>query len=275
MRSIIAEGLNGRFAPSVFLRSSTVPENALSMEAGQKGSCMMGLYARVVAEGATAVFDAETCGCGGAIVALGFGNEYTADAFAEDMYSALFTRGLPDARDTERYRQIMDHLPESDRAKFLRGERLFPDKESALHWIRHEVPVYTYQEPYAVLKPLTGLHEDETPLSVIFTVNPVELSALVVIAASISGSPCMCVTPAGSGCSMFASMVRQQAESPQPSAVLGLLDLSARPHVRPLIPDDYLSYSVPWRLFLDLEKAANEGIFTASIWADAVSGRVA
>lgn len=233
---------------------------------------MMKLFAKVVAESATAAFDKDSCGCGGATAAFGFGNAYTADPYSVDMYSSLFTKGLPDADNKERYQHMMEHLPENEKAKLLHGERLFPTKERAVKWIAEEVPVYPAAEQYAVLKPLSRLQEHETPLSVIFTVNPLELSALIAIAGSITEAPYLSATPQGAACQMIASLVQQQAKTGQPRGVLGLLDLSPRPLLRPLIPDNYLTYSVPWEMFLELEQAAQGGVLTASIWSDAISG---
>ena len=274
VKSIIDVELNGRFKPTVFLRSDTRPENALQMKAGLQGTCMMGLFAKVVAENAVAVFDDDTCGCGGAAVAFGFGNAYTADEYSADMYTALFTKGLSVVADKKRYQHMMEHMSETDKAKFLDGERLFPTRERARRWISEEIPVYSSAKRYAIFKPLSQTHEDETPLSVIFTVNPVELSALIALTASIADTPCLSVTPQGAGCQMLANYVQQQAESEHPRGVIGLLDLAARPYIRPLIPDDYLTYSVPWKMFLTLEETARDGVFKASIWRDAISGKV-
>ncbi len=273
MNSLIARHLP-RFHPVVLLRSDQKPENALQLEPGLQGACMMGLFARAAAEGATAVFDRDTCGCAGALVAFGFGNAYLTWTGGADTYAALFAKGLDDAVDKKAYRAQTEPMPDYARHKFMKGERLHSSREKAYRWITKGLPIYDLPEKYAIFKPLSQLRPDERALSVIFTVNPLELSALLTLAGSIDEETGLTVTPQGSGCQMFGNFVFREAESEKPKAVLGLTDLAVRPYVRKYIPMEYLTYSVPWSLFTALEKAAEDGVFEAGIWQEAVSGVV-
>lgn len=99
------------------------------------------------------------------------------------------------------------------------------------------------------------------PKSVIFTVNPLELTALITLAGSIHDGINMTITPQGSACQMLGAYVFRQAEAETPCAVLGFLDLSARLFTRKIIPDEYFTYAVPWKLFLQLEEEAKDGVF--------------
>lgn len=119
-----------------------------------------------------------------------------------------------------------------------------------------------------ILKPLSALTEKEVPQSVIFIVNPLELTALMTLAGSIRDGINMTITPQGAACQMIGAYVFHQAKSENPCAVLGLIDLSPRFYIRKLIPDEYLTYTVPWSLYLQLEKEAEDGVFHSPLWKD-------
>jgi len=63
MNSNLTKKLKAKYQPIVLVRSHTKPENALQLEAGLNGRCMMDYFCRVVVNGETAVFDKDTCGC--------------------------------------------------------------------------------------------------------------------------------------------------------------------------------------------------------------------
>ncbi len=66
-----------------------------------------------------------------------------------------------------------------------------------------------------------------------------------------------------------ASLHNTSGEDLLPSAVLGLTDLAGRLHVRNLIPHEYLTYAVPWKLYLEMEEAAKaDSIFQTHVWKE-------
>ena len=269
MKSIIGQKLNGEFQPIALLRSNEKPNNALEIEAGMKGYCMMGNFARVVAEGKTALFSKNTCGCTGAEVALGFGNAYlTAMPGGADTYAAFFSKGMEDIADKEKYLKLAERMDDHSREKFIKGERLHASKEKALRWITELLPIYDYPEKYAILKPISELKASEVPQSVIFTVKPIELSMLIILAGTTSYESDEIIAPShASGCQTFANYVFAQDEEENPHAVLGLLDLASREPTLKWIPEEYLTYSIPWKMYQKMEEAAaGDGIFNSPIW---------
>lgn len=119
-----------------------------------------------------------------------------------------------------------------------------------------------------MIKPLRELTDDEIPESVIFTVDAVQLTALMTLAGSIREGINDTVTPQGAACQMIGAYVFKEAESHDPRAVLGMIDLAARKNVGKILPDNVLTYAVPWQLFLGLEKEAEGGIFKSPLWLD-------
>jgi hypothetical protein len=266
--SIIAKELNGKFPPIALLLGEEKPEGALQPKPGQHG-CIMPYVSRVIAEGKTAVFDRETCCCTGSITGLGFGNRYYDDMpGGADFFAAFFSSGLDSAKDPEQYRTVCARMPPHERRKFEIGERAFSSPERALRWITEFLPVYDFPQHYRIFKPLASVGAAETVQSVIFTVNPLELTALVTLDGSLRDGVNYTVTPQSSSCQMLGAQVFRQNESETPHAVLGLLDLASRIYTRKWIPDEYLTYAVPWKLFVALEEQAKNGVFQSPIWLD-------
>ncbi|WP_300668651.1 DUF169 domain-containing protein [Desulfoluna sp.] len=267
MKSLIVEKLNPALETVVLLRTDTKPAQATQASAGRY-YCVMTLFAQAVTRGKTVIFDRETYGCPGACAGLGFGTAYDKALGGLETFSAFFSKGLEDAVDKEAYTAMADKVNPHVRKKLMEGERLYCSKERALTWITQDLPVYDFPEKYRVIKPLNELAEDETPESVIFTVNPIQFSALMTLAGSIRTGINETVTPQGGACQMLGAYVFNEAESTNPRAVLGMIDLAARINVRKILPDDVLTYALPWELFLKLEEAAEEGIFKSPLWTE-------
>ena len=268
MKSIIVEKLKPKFETVVLIRSNNKPDSAIQ---GVKGKyfCIMTMFAKAVTTGKTIVFDRETYGCPGASAGLGFGNAYGNKAYGGyETFAAFFSKGLSDADNKDRYKAIAEKMPPHERRKFIEGERFHCSKEKAYKWITEELPIYDFPEKYRIIKPLRMLTEPEIPESVIFTVNPVQLTALITLTGAITKGINETVTPQGGGCQMIGSYVFKESWSDNPKAVLGMLDLAARKNTEKLLPKDVLTYSVPWKLFLKLEQEADKGVFESPIWKD-------
>ena len=78
--------------------------------------------------------------------------------------------------------------------------------------------------------------------------------------------------PQNAACQVIGAQLFRQLESETPRAVLGLFDLAARFYTRQWIPDEYMTYTVPWKLFLELEAEAVDGIFASPVWNNLITG---
>lgn len=268
MESIIARHLRGKYHPVAFLRTDTKPTGAIQPRPGLKSGCVMAYFAQAAVKGKTAVFDRSTCMCAGAVSGLCFGRAY--DHWLPggiDTFAAFFSHGLADAKDPAEYRKIIAALPESRREMFTTGECMHHSRETARTYILEKMPAYDLPETYAVYKPLSAVREEETPLAVIFTVDPVELSALMHLAGALPNGNGITATSRASACQAIGSEVVKQGEAEVPAAVLGLTDLAGRLHLRNLIPREYLTYAVPWKMYREMENAAkSDSIFQAHVW---------
>ncbi len=238
MKSVIAKELKLRHEPVGVFLTDNKPDDALQFEEG-KGGCMVPLLTAVASEGQTAVFDAKTHGCGGARIGLGFGAA---------------------------------QRPDGDFAKFLstgtgegshpRGEGYKKTPELAQELI-DGFPVMDVDGKYRVFKPLSDVNpEAERPELVILYANPDQLSALVVLANYGRTGADNVAIPFSAGCHTICAIPYQEAQREKLRAIVGMVDISARPHV----DADILTFTVPYDMFLELEEDAPESFLNRGDW---------
>ena len=227
----------------------------------------MGFISYVIRDRKTAVFTKETCLCAGATAGLCFGNGYAAAIGGVDTFAAFFSYGLESAKDLVMYQTFCERMPENTRRKYLEGERMHAYFEMAKAFINDEVTaIPLISGKYAVFKPLEDLLDGEIPVSEIFTVKPVELAALMHLAGSLPGGNGLSTSSRMSACQALGSKVLQESKKDAPNGVLDMTDLAGRGHCRNVIPNEYLTYAVPWEMFLAMEAVAPKSFFQTMIW---------
>ena len=270
MESKVVEKLQSEFETVILVRSNNKPNDALQALPG-KYFCIMTMFAVAVTKRKTIVFDRKTYGCPGACAGLGFGSCYENKEYGGyDFFASFFSQGLSVANNKELYKAIVRKMPLREQRKFIEGERFHCSKEKAYNWITQELPIYNFPEKYRIIKPLSKLTEKEIPESVIFTVNPIQLAALITLVGAFMDGINVTVTPQGAACQMIGAYVFKEGRSANPKAVLGLLDLAARKNIKKLLPTNVLTYSVPWKLFLQMEETADNCVFDSPIWKDLI-----
>jgi uncharacterized protein (DUF169 family) len=225
MKSRIAEELKLRRTPVAILFMDEKPKGALQFKEGKRGGCVIAMLS-AAARGKTAVFDRKTAGCRGGGVGLEFGNTY--GDFPGGIEYFLSTGRGEGYREGEGYRKTV---------------------ELARQAIA-EVPFTNTPYTYVVFKPLEQVNPaTETPRLVVFLANPDQLSALVVLANYGRPGSNNVTIPVAAGCQTICLLPDQESRSDHPRAVVGITDISARPRV----DADLLSFTVPFKLFLEME----------------------
>jgi uncharacterized protein (DUF169 family) len=237
MHSILSDELKLRLMPVAVLFTDDKPAEALQFQEGQRG-CVVSLLHAAAKGGKTAVFDRETTPCRGGTIGLELAEAW---ADPEGMAYFLSVGGGPSGRE---------------------GEGYLKTPELAHEFMAHLGAV---QEPhrYRVLKPLSDVDpEAETPRLVVFLGNPDQLSALTVLANYERGTGDAVVVRFGAGCHSFCLQPDRLNQAEPLRAVLGMMDISARP----MVPADVLSFTIPWPMFLEMEGNVRGSFFDRKDW---------
>ena len=262
MKSNIVEEMNFKFPPIVLIKSDSKPDDAISPKEG-KGGCVMSFVAQTIAKRKTTCFGRENITCGGISVGFGWGSGFQNEEMM-DFQASFLSCGVESAPDREVYEERLNNFPKNTQEMFREGERIYIDFETAKTNIKNR-PVYD-EGQYVIFKGLENLKEGEIPDSVIFTVNPIELTALIQLNSSFRVKDSYILTPQASSCQSIGCFTFEQDESDDPKPVLGPIDLAGRSKMKHFIPNEYLNLSMPWKLFLKLEEVSQKSLLQTDLW---------
>lgn len=195
--------------------------------------CLIKALGRV-RRGKVLAFDRGTIGCPGGLRYAGFSKSLRPD------FKFFLSCGIPGRMEGERYKKTPELV-----------EQMLRD-----------APVIEAEGKRLVFKPWGKMDEGETPRAVVFFAPPDALSGLFTLANFRRAEEPGVICPFGAGCGSIIGHVLAEARAPRPRAVLGLFDPSARPHVEP----DLLTFSAPWRLFLEMNEDMEESFLITPTW---------
>lgn len=251
MESHIASAIKLQHQPVALLLTENSPEKAMSFAEGKWG-CVMFLAANA-ARGRTAVVSRNNFGCWGGGVGLGFGNRYQDFPGGEECFLRFLSSGNQDWDKGRAVGEMLQEKAGRDFAEqFLEGERYVKNPELTREWLDH-LPLTDVSPKSVVFSPLAEIKPGEEPESVIFFVNADQLSALVVLANYGREGRENVAIPWAAACQNIGILPFEEGRSEHPRAIVGLTDLSARKYVRKLLGEQYLSFTMPWQLFLEME----------------------
>jgi uncharacterized protein (DUF169 family) len=261
MESKIGEALKFKYNPVALLWADDKPDGALQFKEGGWG-CVMWLFANA-ARGRTAVADRTTFGCLGGGTGLGFGNQYLNWQGGADAFCRFLSTGSAQLGTT---RQDIDSSREEYVENILHGERYIKSPELVKRFLE-AIPFADIPKKYVVFKPLEQVQPHrEVPVAVIFLPNPDQLAALVVLANYARESTESVTVPFGAGCQSIGIFTYREAESKNPRAVIGLVDLSARETVRKYIGRELMTFSLPFPMFCEMEANVSESFLGKEEW---------
>lgn len=262
MNSNIVDEMNFKFPPIVLIKSDERPEEAIGPKPG-KGGCVMSFVARTISKRVTTCFGRENITCGGLSVGFGWGSGLPTEEMI-DLQASFLSCGLDSTPNRDAYQQRLENMSRPTREMFSEGERIFTDFETAKTNIKNR-PVYD-EGNYVIFKGLENLKEGEIPDSVIFTVNPIELTALIQLNSSFRVKDSYILTPQAAACQAMGCFTFQQNESDDPKPVLGPIDFAGKRKMKHFIPDDYLNLSMPWKLFVKLDELSKKSVLQTDLW---------
>jgi hypothetical protein len=210
-------------------------------ESAAEHRCLIGNLDRV-RSGLPLVYDAETPGCPG-------GKRYT--GFTRSLrrnFEYFLSCGIPGEMEGERYKKSPDLV------------RAYLQQH----------PPFRAPAPYLVFKRWDRVAPEQQPLVVIFFAAADVLAGLFTLANYDRADPYGVVAPMGSGCASILQYPLEEAKAEQPRCVLGMFDVSARPHV----PAATLTFSVPMRRLEEMARNMDESFLITASW-QAVASRLA
>lgn len=265
MESKIAKAIGLKYNPVAVLFSGEKPENAIQFKKGKWG-CVMFMFANA-ARGKTAAFDAETYGCWGGGVGLGFGNAYLHFPGGIQCFAYFLSSGNIQWEKGKEVAKALESTAGREFAEnFLKGEGYVKAPELVEQWLG-EIPMTEVQSSYVLFKPLSEVDlAVENPETVVFLANADQLSALVILANYAREGMENVIIPWAAGCQTIGILPFREAKSGKPRAVVGLTDISARKYVRTLLGSEYLSFGMPWEMFLEMEGNVEGSFLEKHTW---------
>ncbi|MDR2017971.1 MAG: DUF169 domain-containing protein [Syntrophobacterales bacterium] len=196
--------------------------------------CVIADLARVAA-GRNLLFDFYSLGCFGGRHYLGFAQNWAPD------FEHFLSTGLPGTVEGERYKKTPELV------------KTYMDS----------LPAFKAPARYIVFKRWDRLVDGDTPEVVIFFDTPDVLSGLFTLANYDQSGVDGVFSPFGAGCATIVQYPYFEKDADTPRGVLGMLDVSARPCVRPGV----LTFAVPMEKFTAMVENMQESFLSTESWS--------
>ncbi len=267
MESKLRESLRLKFEPVAIYWTNNLAAGAKQFAKGKWG-CVMMMYAQA-AKGKTVAFDRETFGCMGGAVGLGFGNVYERWPGGIDcFYRFLSTGNENTAEGKAMLEKLGGNISKEGLGNFLYGERYCKTPEIAKKFVE-SLPMVDVPEKYVVMRPLKDVDLNQEPPKVISLLADCDqLSALIVLANYAREKTDNVTVRFGAACHQVGILPLHEAASEHPRAVLGMTDLSARENIKNQIGHDHLAFSVPLKMFLEMEGNVEGSFLERPTWKE-------
>jgi uncharacterized protein (DUF169 family) len=237
MKSSISKAIKLGNSPIAIMFANERPREAMMFQQGQRG-CIIPMYT-AVAKGKIAAFNRQTTGCNGAVTGLCFGNAW--DKFPGGMEYFLSTgrgKGFPE------------------------GERYFKTPKLAKKWI-NSFPQINIQYEFVVMKPLEKVDEKkDKPVLISFYTDVNRICALTNLASYGRENSDNVLLRFSSGCQSLVLLPYVFSKEKPQKAVLGLFDIT----VRSMVESNYLSFTIPWKMFLEMESNVQGSFLDNKLW---------
>jgi hypothetical protein len=209
------------------------PGNAARSQKSDQWRCVICDLGRV-RKGQALAFDKEGIACGGGQRYFGMTQELMPN------FKYFLSCGIPGEMQGERYKKTPELVEEAMKSQ----------------------PSFMAPGKYIVFKRWDLLAEADIPAGVIFFTYGDALSGLFTLANYDLATPYGVIAPFCSGCSSIVYYPYMELHAPQPRAVLGMFDVSARPYVPPAV----VTFAVPWPKFVAMAGNMDESFLITESW---------
>jgi len=218
--------------PITFFYKDRVEDSEIA-KPGSISRCIIGALMDV-RQGSSLTLNVNSIGCFGGRKYLGFAEKIRPN------FEYFLSCGIPGRLDGERYKKTPEMV-----------------RNIMNTWPNIKAPA-----PFAKFKRWDNLTEEDDPAVIIFFVQPDVISGLFTLANFDVSEPNGVFTPMGSGCSSIVSYPYLENYLPNPRAVIGMFDPSARPFVA----KDVLSFSIPMKRFTSMIENMEESFLITDTW---------
>lgn len=272
MESRIAKALELEIPPVALIWTDDKPKGVLQYKAGKYG-CVMWLVTSA-AKGKPAVCDADTCGCFGGGVGLGFGNMYLKVPGGLEGFHYFLSVGYEKwAIGGAIAEQMKPFVTDEVYDNFVHGERYFHSPDEVRKFVAC-LPMTEIPARYVLFKQLAQVNQGgEKPRVIIFFADPDQLAALVVLANYGRGDNENVIIPYAAGCQTVGIYPYREAETERPRAVVGLTDLTVRLHIRKQLGPNLVTFAAPLRLFEEMESHLDGSFVERPVWQELMEDR--
>jgi len=205
----------------------------MSAGGGAAARCIIGVLGAAEKDKSVA-FSKETLGCQGGARYSGYSTTL------RPKFKYFLSCGIPGEMDGERYKKTPEIVED----------------------MMKESPQIMAPAKYLVFKRWDKVEEAETPIVVVFFAGPDVLSGLFTLANFRSANPFSVMTPFSAGCGSIIGYPFLESHTPNPRAVIGMFDPSARPH----LGENMLSFAAPMKKFAEMVEDMDESFLITPTW---------
>ena len=143
----------------------------------------------------------------------------------------------------------------------LEGER-YKKSPELVREVMKKQPAFIAPERFIVFKRWDLLEEGDRPEVVVFFARPDVLSGVFTLSNFDQAEPEGVIAPFGAGCSTIVQYPYMEKDKKKPRAVLGMLDVSARP----CVPSDVITLAIPMSKFTGMIGNMEESFLITDSW---------
>jgi hypothetical protein len=224
---------DGAELPIAFFYQNERPAGMVMPRPSVNHRCLMGDLAKARG-GRNITMNGDVIGCGGGKKYLGFSGALMPE------FEYFLSYGIPGKMEGERYKKSPELVKQ----------------------IMEKQPSFSAPGPFIVFKRWDKLEESDYPEAVIFFAPPDVLSGVFTLANFDEAEPNGVFSPFAAGCASIVLYPFMENRSKRPRAVLGMLDVSARP----CVPQDLLTIAVPMKKFLRMIAHMEESFLITQSW---------
>jgi hypothetical protein len=149
---------------------------------------------------------------------------------------------------------------------FLKGERYVKNPDDTQRFV-DGLPMADIGSKFVVVTPLDQVDPPKHEIkNVTFFVDPDGLAALVNLANYARPEAENVIIPWAAGCQVMGIFAYRELEREKPRGLVGMMDITARQHVRATLGEHVLSFTAPWPLFKEMESNVKGSFLQRPTW---------